>query len=395
MTLRRLLSTLMLIPLLLLLSCEDEPEGRTSARFVYYVNGEAGATGEYHRYVIEEDRDETFATQAVMAMTEVAVNGRVLYMTRQSGISLLYGRCESGQIVPVPMPVSSDPGEEYLLFDSAPVLAYEGHHAAFLATRRPVGNSDSTTWKQVLCIFDCASWSMTQFPLNDALEAEFARRQITVLPEFFISARLGISGTGDVAYLHANVAGDDSMRRRHRYSVQLSVFEGNIRILNVTDFTNPGPAPASVFNVTTGDMYLIQQNDVTIIDCKTGSVRTGTSAQAFNAYRPVVSARSGEIAGPGAGKALALFRLYDGRLTTVMETVEQLQVRYPDVRPYGNLHSSAQWYTVSPDGEWIVFIAAHELDDGLFIIRRDGTELRRIARGIFDVPPVVSDVVPY
>ncbi len=395
MKLRRLPSMLMFIPLLLLLSCEEEPTGRTTARFVFYVNGEAGATKDYRRYVIEEEKDEAFDAESVTAFTEAASNGRVVYMSQQGGTFRLYGRCEGGQIIPVPMPVSPDPGEEYALYACPPALSYEGHHAAFMVSRRPVGYPDTASWNQELCIFDCAAWSLTQLPVSSKLKDYFTQQQIDCIPDVVKALRIGISATGDVVFMDLDVSGNDSQRRHHRYSVQMSAYKGSLRVLCMIEIAYPMWFPSRVFDVTTGDLYRATDNVATVIDCRTGAERPSERFLSSWVSYSVASGRTGEVASCNDGSLLSLRRIADGRKTSVIQSINQLQVRYPEVRQMAGIHSERQWCAVSPDGEWLVFIAPHELDDGLFIVRRDGTELRRIARGIFDVPPVVSDVVAY
>ena len=106
--------------LLLLASCDDEEttRGGETGRFVYYCIGAPSTAVELRRQDLDDQQDVLVSAERVVSISTVAINGRVLYETL-SGVDWpyprrLFGRCEGGQIIPVPMPVSPDPAVEFV-----------------------------------------------------------------------------------------------------------------------------------------------------------------------------------------------------------------------------------------------------------------------------------------
>jgi hypothetical protein len=380
----------------LLSACGDDPEGPASARFVYYVSDDGSGTTVFHRYLIDSDRSETQTQDPVVWISDVAANGRVLYMTRHGSLSRLYGRCEGGSVIPVPLPVATEPGEEYVFADAPAVISHEGHHAAYVVFRQRVGSTDSSEWKPELCVFDCGAWQMRQFALDAFLGNVFTQQQADFTWENIVPRWLGISSNGDAVFLYLDVFGVDAARHERRHFVLLSWHDGNLKLLRQHEFIpDVSGVPMIVFDPAKAEAIVSLKDQNVIIDCRSGTERAAEPALNRYPYRSVNATQSGEFVTSSDGYFLTLRRLSDGRRTVVVEGLNNLQVQYPDLRSMTSPHSEEAWCSVSPDGEWIAFVAAHESDDGLFIIRRDGSELRRIARGKFDVPPVVSDVVQY
>lgn len=385
-----------LFALFLFSACDDDPEGSASGRFVYFVQDDGSGTTAFHRHVIDSEKSETQTKDPVVWISDVAENGRVLYMTKHGGLLRLYGRCESGSVIPVPLPVAANPGEDYVFADAPAALSHEGHHAAYVAFRQPAGSSDSSEWKPELCVFDCGAWRMRQFALDAFLDTVFTPLQADFTWENIVPRWLGISGSGDAVFLYLDVFGVDAARHERRHFVLLSWHDGNLRLLRQREII-PGVygIPTIVFDAAKAEVFVRHNDQNVIIDCRSGAEHTADPALNRYPYRPVNCAQNGEFALRNDNYFLTLRRLSDGWRTVVVESINNLQVRYPELRSLIRPHSEDAWCSVSPDGEWIAFVAAHELDDGLYIIRRDGSQLRRIARGKFDVPPVVSDVVPY
>jgi hypothetical protein len=380
----------------LLAACGDDPEGSASGRFVYYVSDDGSGTTAFHRYLIDSDRYEPQTQDPVVWISDVAENGRVLYMTRHGSLSRLHGRCEGGSIIPVPLPVAAQPGEEYVFADAPAVISHEGHHAAYIAFRQPVGSTDSSEWKPELCVFDCGAWQMRQFALDAFLGNIFTQQQVDFTWENIVPRWLGISSNGDAVFLYLDVFGIDSARHERRHFVLLSWHDGNLRLLRHDELLRGAAAlPVTIFDPAKAEVFVRYSDENVVIDCRSGTERAADPALNRYPYRPATCSQRGEFVMRNDNYFLTLRRLSDGYRTVVVEGINTLQVSYPELRSMSGPHSEDAWCSVSPDGEWIAFVASHELDDGLYIIRRDGSQLRRIARGKFDVPPVVSDVVPY
>ncbi|MFZ1728931.1 MAG: hypothetical protein WBQ23_03575 [Bacteroidota bacterium] len=394
---------LMLLLPLLLLSCSDDPEGQSAARVVYYLNGDAGSSTDFRRYVIDREMDEAVVSEPVVWISEAAANGKVLFETNHGSTVQLFGRCETGQIIPVPLPVSTDPGLEYIYsnrsqsyypYRNTTALAYEGHHAGFLTWRRPVGSTDSTTWDLQACIFDCGAWSMQEIAISEFLRSYFQSEGSGFRLDVLQPQTLEISNDGSAIVLDLIVAqkegGNPVVSRRVLLGGTLAgmhVIRAPLLPANEPSALQFDPAAARVY-ITTADKTIAY-------DCLGGSqVVSLSGVPPSNSGFEVLSAHSGEVVRYSSAQAtIILYRLSDGSQHIVPFDMEKLQISFPEVRWY--MMRGEPWCSISPDGEWITFVAGHEKDNGLYLIRRDGTGLRRIATGTFDVRPIVSDVVPY
>jgi len=83
-------------------------------------------------------------------------------------------------------------------------------------------------------------------------------------------------------------------------------------------------------------------------------------------------------------------RIEGGEKSSVLTTIRDLTAYHPEII-YGGLQ---YWASVSPDGAWVVFGWMDDSTEHLFVMRRDGSDLRRIAQGRFPVPATVSDEIP-
>ena len=390
---------LLLLFALPLLSCDDDPEGTPMGRFVYYVQGDGSGPGVFRRFDIESGRDTEQEPDGAVLLSDVAGNGRLLVMTSEGATLRLYGRCEGGSIVPVPLPVAENPADEYLLAQGPAAISHDGHHAAYLVYRRPVGNPDTATWQAELCRFDCGAWTMNRLDVSAFLRERFATMGIDCVPDKVALRSLGVSTDGGLQWLDLDVFGLDAGRHERRHSAVLAADASGLRLLRTHEII-PGPAEErhwfaiAVFEPRSALLYLWLEGAGSVIDCRNGSEQPSAGATSRYLTHTVASAGTGEIALWNSGAYLGLYRPADVQSVSVIAAREDLQVKFPDLRFYTQ-HSRTKWCAVSPDGEWIAFIESRELDDCLFVIRRDGSGLRRIAEGVFDIAPVVSDLVPY
>lgn len=403
------LRLLLLLPLLLLLSCDDDPEGQSSARVVYYLNGEAESSMDFRRYVIDRQVDEPIASESVIWISEVAANGKVLFETKHGSTHQLWGRCETGQVLSVPMPVAADPAFEYIYggsfhqytsaFRSTTALAYDGHYAAFLSWLRPIGSTDSTTWDLQACIFDCGAWKMRTIGISDFLRSVFISEGKGFRLDGIVPSDLAISNNGEIIALELiatqkRADGDPFARRR-------MLLGGTVDTMHVLlDSTSPSTAVYLnlTFDGATGTLYAFKlDGSGTGFDCRGGSriIAPSQWRPASSAFS--LSARSGEFVCIGYSSPtdfIKIVRISDGRVTPVAMTADQVAQIAPDVMTLIS-HLNNTGISISPDGEWLAFEGFAGAETALYIIRRDGTDLRRIATGTNGVRPVVSDVIPY
>lgn len=395
---KRLLVFLLPLFALVLLSCDDDSGRVATGRFVYYVDGD-----QFHRQDIETGKDELLSTDRIVAFSGVASNGRVLYETRSGTwpwTYRLFGRCEGGQVISVPMPVAGDPAEtfEYVhpeRYGDVPVaLAYGGHHAAFLAWQRPVAPADSLGWKLHLCVFDCAAWKMRTLDLGSVLGPHFAQQGLTMEGKPPMPDYVAISNDGGIAVvqvtLRVQAQGGEPVWKR----VMLGGTLDNMIVLP-TESAQPR-FDAFAFEGSTGSLYAFTSlTEAVVFDCRGGSRTVATSRVPVSFV--TLSTVSGEHASPwytDTDIEFVLRRVADGRVHRIALNLQVLRATFPDTQWL--VGSIEEEIALSPDGEWLAFRTSEsEQHRALYVVRRDGTGLRRIAEGAFDVPPVVSDVVPY
>ncbi|MBR9975942.1 MAG: hypothetical protein KFF77_10210 [Bacteroidetes bacterium] len=388
---------LLSLSFLALVSCNDDPEGTPTGRFVFYVKGDVAGPTEFRRYDINGMRDDVQSTERVVSITNVAANGIVLYETRggaSPSATGLFGLCEGGQVLPVPLPVATDPVDEYVYgplrgwsgIDPSPALAYDGHHAAFFAWQRPVGSVDSTEWSLHLCVFNCSEWKMSTTDISAFLRDHFTNAGSDFRPDIPIPTAVFIANDGSMAAMQLMVQhrGDhDPVGFRNLLLLQsqsgIHLVEENWSSIAFD------PSPGWLLVSHAGGGGNVYDRHGGSWDLAHVPLRGGIHS---------LSGRSGECVVYSYGEgAFLLQRPTDGRLVKVPLDSERLKEHFPDVTwLFGSIRTEAG---LSPDGEWIVFTADHADNQGLYILRRDGTGLRRIAEGVFDVPPVVSDIVPY
>lgn len=397
----RMLALLAILPLLVT-ACDDGETngGGASGRVVYYCLGAPPSAVEFRRQDLDTQQDALLSSERVVAVSDVAANGRVLYQTLTSDqwphARQLYGRCEGGQIIPVPMPVSADPSVEYLSVanDGIPgarlmTISHAGHHAAFFSYARPVGSTDSTTWSFHLCVFDCGSWTMKTADLGVRIQEHFMRTQSDFTPNLFIPSAVWLSHDGSVAAMQVEA------RRMEHHLVTASrtvLLGGTLSQLSVLAVHPTMDWNATVFDGATSQLYALSFNGAMRYDCRGGSGTPVSISLPGSSGFAACSGGSGEIAWYDSNTpVISMLRLSDGRLQRIALDRARPETQFPDT-PW--LLGENGWCGMSPDGEWIAVVVRHAQDEGLYVMRRDGSDPRRLARGAFAVPPVVSDVVP-
>lgn len=400
---KRLLVFLLPLITLAFVSCDDDPEGTPMGRFVYYVSGDAGGVAEFRRFDIETGKDELLSSDRFTVLSDVASNGRLLFETRDGTDGYqLFGQCEGGQVIPVPLPVAGDPAQTYAyvhLEESGtpypPAMSHGGHHAAFFVWQRPVAYRDSSAWKLHLCVFDCSAWKVRTLELGDVLRAFYAQQGMTPDDTPPVPDRVAISNDGGIAALTLRIQLRDGAGKTMQRNVVLG---GTLDRMLVLPLDTLAQIYSISFEGATGTVYVATGlGEGTAFDCRGGS-RAAPHAYVPSVARSfILSALTGEIVVPSYASTdhtFLLFRPFDGVRHDVPLSRETLLAAFPDTKWL--LGSIEEEVALSPDGEWLAFRTSQfEQHRALYVVRRDGTGLRRIAEGVFDVPPVVSDLVPY
>lgn len=364
-------------------ACEDDVVEALPSRYVYYTD----AGHELQRYDVTLKKIERPGLSDVHAITSVAQNGIVLFETNPTAEARLWGLCEDGSVIPVPMPVAESVAEEYVYGAAHASLSAEGHHAAWPVYRRPSGSSDSTAWVQVLCTFDCGAWEMVQVDVSTFLQSEFQNSGFS--PDIVVLRDLRISGDGSrvvfsVAVSDLQEGGGRMMQ--HLLMVweneEFRMLQGRQSAIEFLSFT---PDYNTLYFVSAGTYFAIDfaAGIVSGFDLRTDR-KDILTPHSF-------SRGTGEyISSVVDGEIIVLTRLSDGSRTVVLPNIRELTIAYPEIN-YGTL---GDWASVSPDGQWVVFPWLADEESHLFIISRDGIDIRRIATGSFPVPAVVSSEIP-
>ncbi|MBR9979142.1 MAG: hypothetical protein KFH87_13745 [Bacteroidetes bacterium] len=383
---------LLLFPFFLTIACsDDDPAGTPQARSLYYVIQSADGEDGLYRYDIDADRQHLQTTETVTWLSQVAKNGIVIYETANGSTRNLWGRCEGGEILPVPMPVAEDPSNEFIYGREKAALSHEGHHLAFTAWHRPLGATDSTLWKLYLCVFDCGVWKMDKTEIGSVVEDYYAD-SASFAPTHLIPLWMGISTDGSTVAMEMFVLDRQADGTQHHRHLMLG---GTLDQFHILTDLPVHTSPRYLFDPVTAEILF---SDGRIFDCRDGSERFGTDMGSPGARignwetERILTAGSREVAlSAGLYGATQLFRPLDGRVHEVPTLGEDLRVQYPELR----FSSTNVWRRLSPDGTWLAVSVPRDEDQMLFVIRRDGTDLRLVTTGNFELPFVVSDVAPY
>ncbi len=356
------------------LACDDDEASVQPDRFAYYIISGEGL----HRQWLYTHRDEMVFEGDVRWLSTVADNGIVLFRSHSAVGMQLWGRCDNGSILAVPMPISPDVRREALMDEAEPALSRAGHHAAFVVWDKPKTSTDSSTWSARLCVFDCAAWRMESADVTAFLHERFPDE----LSESFRlrCEAVWLSADGTIALLGIIViqAADSNLKNfaallRFRNG-QLETFPGYEKFTDLT-FTR-----YNLFDPATGVLYASAWNEqgrhlrtlafdaaslgvrevgfVPYLDYASHRVTAGSSEYIDWDTRAVVLR---PIAGSGAATELLPF--------TAM--VHDL--------------------SISPDAAWLAVRATTtENDDAWIVAQRGGGIQRVIARGKLRGPLALS-----
>ncbi|MCZ7556506.1 MAG: hypothetical protein M5R41_08910 [Bacteroidia bacterium] len=366
----------------LLQGCSDDPEGTPTDRFVYY----ADASG-LHRYSIGSETDEILAQENVVSLTQVAENGIVLYGTESGGVRRLWGRCENGTLIPVPLPVAESANEEYILAGTPASLSWKGHHAAFIAYRRPSGSIDSTVWNATLCWFNCGEWKMTLGDITAFLRTRFAALDLTLLTVRVHAVH--VTDYGDAVAVLTQVRARRPDGSEINTSALLGFDAAGFRVLDPIQ-TGEGEILSHIkFDQRSSVIYAFPSwKPPFAVDLRTGDTRDlVTPAIPYDPWTPVSqeTAEFVETCLPD----FVLRRIDTGARTTVLTAVGVSVAAHTDLMP-GAAHAPA----LSPDGQWAAMLwPSTDGQEVLFLVGRGG-DIRRVTKGSLKYSVSVSAVVP-
>lgn len=382
-TMRALFPLIAVLLLPLFTSCEDDVIVALPSRYVYFVD----QAGSLQRYDITLKKVENMNLSNVTHLTPVAKNGIVLFETAPGATTRLWGYCEDGSTVPVPQPVTASPSEEYIYGAGGATLSREGHHAAWAVYRRPAGSVDSTEWTQELCRYDCSARSMTQVDVTSFVRTQFAGSNF--VPDIVIVRDMLISNDGSSVVFAVDMTDIQAGTVRARQSLLLRWRGDALELLQ----GNRDGFRILFFDAECSRLFYLVGYRGYELDCGSGTVVTksfATDRQELLRPGAFSAAREEYLASFANGVLLSLAGLSGGEQHTVLAGIRDLTAYYPEIM-FGELQD---WASVSPDGAWVAFTWIGDATEHLFVVRRDGTDLRRIAQGRFPIPAVVSDELP-
>jgi len=382
-TMRALYPLIVLLFLPLLQSCDDDVIVALPSRYVYFVD----QAGTLQRYDITLKKTENMNMSDVTYVTTAAENGIVLFETAPVTQTRLWGYCEDGSIIPVPQPVTETPAEEYIYGGAHATLSREGHHAAWAVYRRPAGSTDTTEWTQELCRFDCGAWKMKQVDVSSFVRAQFEGSNF--VPDIVIVRDIRISANGSDVVFAVDMTDIQAGTVRARQSLLLRWRNDALEMLQ----GNRDGFRLLFFDADCSRLYYMVGYRGYEYDCDGKTVVTKSfTTDRHELLRPGAfsAAREEHLASFSDGVLLSLIALGGGGQTPVIAGIRDLTAYYPEII-FGELQD---WASVSADGEWVSFAWIGDSTEHLFVVRRDGTDLRRIAQGRFPVPAVVSNEIP-
>ncbi|HOJ03619.1 MAG TPA: hypothetical protein PK916_06420 [Bacteroidota bacterium] len=356
------------------LACDDDADNVQPDRFAYYIIGGEGL----HRQWLYTHRDETVFEGDVRWLSTVADNGIVLFRSHSAVGMQLWGRCDNGSILAVPMPISSDVQREALLDEAEPALSRAGHHAAFVVWDKLKTSTDSSAWSARICVFDCAAWRMESADVTAFLRERFPAE----LSEAFRlrCEAVWLSADGATALLGIIVvqAADSNLRNfaallRYRNG-QLETFPGYETFTDLT-FTR-----YNIFDPATGVLYASAWNEqgrhlrTLAFDATSLGVREVGFVPYFEHASHRVTAGSSEYIDWNSSEVL--LRPIAGGLSAT------------ELLPFTAV---VQDLSISPDAAWFAMRAkTTENDDAWIVAQRGGGIQRVIARGKLSGPLALS-----
>jgi hypothetical protein len=372
----------LLLCMLLAPGCTDDAPVQPSApdRWVYYSMEIGGAPGLYRTSLVS-GKTEQVSAERVVHISSVATNGVVLFEVADRVEGRYWGRCTTGSVIPVPFPVHSDATLEYA-YAAAPHIALSGtgHRAAYPVYLRPVGSTDSTRWELRLAVFDCAAWQMATVDVNTFVLSLYAHWFVPPTNAFASGDYLCIDTEGRRAWMLASAV---NMQMGSAVSLPTVLVEWSADSLRaVTDYAR---APQLLGWLAAGDaLCLSDSTGCSLLPLPNGPAGVPTTAVPRTPYQFPSNAR--EYVRFGA-EAVEIMQLPEHMLILRVLRYADANAQFPKVT---GAPADGRMLSIAPDGAWLVCALQETDGTGLYAVRRDGTDLRRLNGGRLLAPPVVS-----
>ncbi len=382
---------------LMLASCSNSGAPAPAARWMYYPLskslGAAPADAGLYCYNVYADSAGRIAFASVASITAVANNGVVLLEYEDSLRQRLWGRCENGQLIPVPFPQTQDSAISYsYVIPTGITLSREGHRALYRVLRDSTANPAPTDRRPQIVYFDCAKWEMTIVDPAGLIREAMVPLGATYgrVGDFF--AFTDDAGTGFLFELRgmAIVNGTESEVARQIVEWKNGLFRA------VTAPAPPGregPVACVGYCAATGRLLRAASNGADLmlssLDCATGTEIPLSLPMRRVWHRQQIAQDRDEMAAWGVN-GIEIRRVSDGGLVSLALPYAELDSRfgahaYHDYAPL----------CISPDAQWIaagIIPAAKDTANNydLFVFRRNGTDIRLVGQGLRTGVPAIS-----
>jgi hypothetical protein len=359
-------------------------------RWIYYASDSSSDGRQLpglYRIACSDGNTLRIDPRPIVAISGIAANGVVLFARQSnqwdngSDNPVLFGRCENGSIIPVPFPVSSSVDSEYVsVLSPIAALAYDGHHAAYPAYLKPVAKDGFEVFKARLVLFNCASGNMRVIDIEEGIKRLYrpeSIRQVWIANDWLI-----LSQDGAKIWFTASIELDGGAQVR-----RLLEWSDTLRMI--------GPPSESELSLVGYDdknkiLYTRRSGGLVHIPVS-GNEFVTTGVTPAHVTPAQFSRASGEFAHVGFN-GIEIRNAADASLERTVCTIDALNTRFQ--RLYEPARSRV---VMSPDGEWLAF--AGDITPGIgpentcdiLLMRRDGSELRRVAIGVRLSDIAISD----
>jgi hypothetical protein len=362
-------------------------------RWVYYSVDSADADREHPqglcRIAMSDGGVERIDARSVVAVSGVAANGILVFQqgtgTRSYGgaAQMLFGRCENGSVIPVPFPVFPRVDSEYVYaLPPAATVGYNGHHAIYPVHLKPAASTASDRMQPRLVLFNCARGEMTM--IDVLAGARSLHPGDSIVTAAMSGDNLILSDDGAKAWFTAGTS-----MASGTWSYRLYEWSGTLR-----EIGSPFDTPISIAGYDDSEGYVI-------VLAGTRCVRIAVSdGGATELSLPSVMLAPKQFS-RGRGEFVILgtdgIELRDAGNPVSVKTV--MTYRDLDAVFRRSYDPGQSQLVVSPDGEWLVFAAditpgadvLHLRD--ILVLRRDGSDLRRLATGVRAGDVSISDQI--
>ena len=367
-------------------SCKTDhgPEG-AKVRYVYYNSAANDSTAGVFRVNIDTDVRERIFSMPVAYTTAVAENGVVLFQTADASFELK-GKCTTGAIVPVPFPVPDDVRFEYR-FAIPPFLTLSapGHHALYPIT---LTGANPPTSEACFALFNCSTQKMTIVNVDSAIRKILVTKQVQDVRVY--GDRTLINRDGDRFWFVAAITSTGTQGLDSLYCIA----EWNAGTIHIISKPSTALLRLRGYNHFAEELFVLNETDdrISMFSISDGVMGLTTTLSGAQLQSPLQCSTDGEHIAVWGADAIELFHTASNRLTPLVSRSDVTRLSAGGATVFKN----SGRLSMSPDGEWITFALPRAENPELyniFIVRRDGTWLQRVASNVSCSVPVISNDV--